>query len=1089
MAIVKLHRPESIFNDAWLGLGDLNGLEVNNPLICRSPEDIENPGLLEVKSMRSVKNLIFAAKILLDIDLLPVQGAILEELWNSPFPMYIASRGFGKSFLLAVYATLKCILEPGTKVVVVGSAFRQSRIIYEYMDTIWKNAPILRSVCSNESGPRQAVDRCLMVINESSAIFVPLGDGSKIRGLRAHIIIADEFACLRKDSLVETEHGLIRIDDFNQVDHVNVITGDSTCPSEIPQRFIKTPLTDVYRIKLSNGYTIDCSDIHQVMTNNGWKYPNELQEDDYVEQSTQSMHFGNRHFENLDIKTSWLLGTLVSEGSVNDKSLISVTTTDVNTCAKLVNEYGFKFNPVSEYIDKRGWKCKLAYKCWQYNETLRDKLYHLGLDYVTAHNKKIPFTILQSSEEIIQSFLSGLFDGDGSCFLWTDREIDNRLGLAYYSVSERLCRDVHILMYKLGFDGYINNRKSEISPHLQWFVRWNNQTAKIAGTYLNVDRFKDSIMQCSIPEEPTNYCFDKSRNKWKVSIVYCGTTIQQRFHTERQAQDFVDSIKRRIDYRQVVSVEKLPEQEHLYDYYLPKTNSFYAEGHRQHNSIPPDIYETVVRGFAAVSSKPIDNVKEFAKRKALKTHKKWSDKQEATFVSRRTNQCIISGTADYDFMHFTDYWKRYLTIIHANNDIDKPVRLPNGEIKTLREYYPDGIDDSFQSKDYKIVRIPYELVPPGFMDDKVVQAAKSATHRAIYLKEYSACFPADSDGFFKRSLLQSCVALEANPIMLPSGPVTFDASIKGTAGYKYVYGIDPAAENNNFSIVILELHKDHTRIVYGWSTNMKDFESRKKAGTIEENDYYGFCARKIRNLMRVFPTEDIAIDAQGGGRAVLEAFHDPGKLQAGESFLWATNKILDPTKELNTDIEVGSHICHMCQFANFDFTSGANHGTRKDFEDKVLLFPRFDPVSLELAAFQDAAMVKKLGVTKLYDTLEDCVMEIEELKNELSTIVMSRSGHSSGARDRWDTPEGSTADGKKTRLNKDRYSALMMANYIARSIARAPDSPSYSVIGGFAHQLAAQHTHESAKQAMYTGPEWFTAGMTNMGNAIRSIRS
>ena len=120
----------------------------------------------------------------------------------------------------------------------------------------------------------------------------------------------------------------------------------------------------------------------------------------------------------------------------------------------------------------------------------------------------------------------------------------------------------------------------------------------------------------------------------------------------------------------------------------------------------------------------------------------------------------------------------------------------------------------------------------------------------------------------------------------------------------------------NFTIVILELHSDHTRIVYGWSTNITDFQRRKKTGLIADNDYYGFCARKVRDLMKVFPTDNIAMDAQGGGRAVLVSFHDPAKLQGGEVFLWPTNEILYPDKELPTDHEPGKHIVHMCQLRN-----------------------------------------------------------------------------------------------------------------------------------------------------------------------------
>ena len=54
--------------------------------------------------------------------------------------MYIASRGFGKSFLLSVYCLLKCTLIPGTKIVIVGAAFRQSKVSLN-MDTCGEMHP------------------------------------------------------------------------------------------------------------------------------------------------------------------------------------------------------------------------------------------------------------------------------------------------------------------------------------------------------------------------------------------------------------------------------------------------------------------------------------------------------------------------------------------------------------------------------------------------------------------------------------------------------------------------------------------------------------------------------------------------------------------------------------------------------------------------------------------------------------------------------------------------------------------------------------------------------------------------------------
>ena len=148
---------KKIFEDAWLNLGDLSLIDIDhNLMINRSKQDIENPDLHLIRILRNPKYIGSTCKLLFGIELHPIQVAILQEFWNRPFPMFIASRGFGKSFILALYSTLKCLFSPGTKIVIVGSAFRQSKIIFEYMETIWRNSPILRSIFNgNDDGPRR----------------------------------------------------------------------------------------------------------------------------------------------------------------------------------------------------------------------------------------------------------------------------------------------------------------------------------------------------------------------------------------------------------------------------------------------------------------------------------------------------------------------------------------------------------------------------------------------------------------------------------------------------------------------------------------------------------------------------------------------------------------------------------------------------------------------------------------------------------------------------------------------------------------------------------------------------------------------
>lgn len=677
---------------AWLGLGDVNKLDIKNPLDNLSKFWDNQTPPAELHLMTQPEYISMAAKVLLNVNLLPMQAAILKELWLRRFPMFIASRGYGKTWSMAVLAMLKLVLVPGTKIVIVGAAFRQSKVMFEYMEGIWRNAPILRSVCDKQtSGPSRDVDRWTMRVNDSWAVAIPLGNGEKIRGLRAHTVIIEEF-----------------------------------------------------------------------------------------------------------------------------------------------------------------------------------------------------------------------------------------------------------------------------------------------------------------------------------------------------------------------------------------------------NSVPPDIYETVVAGFAAVSADPLGNVKNEARREFLIDNDAWDAGAERVHeASKANNQIIISGTAGYDFQHYADYWKKYSTYIKSKGEPDKQIKLSTGEGTSLRQCFSDGVvPDDFDHRDYSITRIPFKLIPKGFMDHAIVARAKATMHSGIYQMEYAACFSSDSNGFFKRSLIESCVTNDQNPINLPSGPVWFNAATRGMAGKKYVFGIDPASETDNFALVLLEMWPDHNRVVYSWTTNRHKFKMAQKSGLTREYDYYKFCVRKVRDLMKRFTTERIGMDAQGGGIAIEEGLHDLEKLLPGELPIWL---VIDPDKPDDSDGYPGLHILEMIQFARSDWTSEANHGMRKDFEDKVLLFPQFDPVVLALAIEDDKARQranKKANIVVdeaiSYDSLEDVVMEIEELKNELATIMMTMTGTGVGGRERWDTPEVKSKEGKKSRLRKDRYSALVIANMIARQLHRAVPAPSYDAIGDFTHNIEG-----GADGPLYTGPEWFTDAMNN----------
>jgi hypothetical protein len=213
----------------------------------------------------------------------------------------------------------------------------------------------------------------------------------------------------------------------------------------------------------------------------------------------------------------------------------------------------------------------------------------------------------------------------------------------------------------------------------------------------------------------------------------------------------------------------------------------------------------------------------------------------------------------------------------------------------------------------------------------------------------------------------------------------------------------------------------------------------------------------------------IALDSQGGGVAIEEGLQDPNRLGENEIPIY---RAIDQNKHKETDDKSGEHILQMINFADANWVAEANHGLRKDMEDKVLLFPYFDPVSITLAEEEDIAAGRKDNSMNLYDTLEDCVMDIEELKDELASIVHTQT---SSGRDRWDTPENRDNEGKKVSSRKDRYSALLMANMVGRMFQRIEIQEEYKHAGGFASSV----NNGKSEGPMYIGPEWFKQATKN----------
>lgn len=1046
-----------IAGEAWLNL-DVDEQKIYNPLLEIPPFMEDKPHIYIAYLLTRPEYFSFICKEILNVEILPIQGLMLKELWHRKFPMLIASRGFSKSFLLAVLAWLKMLILKDRKIVLTGSVFRQSKIIFQYMVQIYENAPILRDLIGKSS--REVInygqDRWTLSLGNSYTYAIPIGaTGEKIRGYR----------CLGKETLIQTDKGLLRIQDY--------INGESYSLQNIndefetPDKIYITPKVDVYKVTTVNGYSFRCSDKHKVMTIDGWKKAIDLTENDHLP-LVFSDYFPKDKIELNDLIVNkdigWLMGLLISEGTITNRNFIQITNTDKNLIEKIKNRIKLDWKEYFKeaYKDGRGWNCKESYNLYYNGTKFRTSLYCLGLNYVTSRDKVVPWCILQSPKEVVVEFLKGLYMGDGSHFQY-DFKKKKRLNVCYYSGSEQLINELQILLLKFGIISGKVNRSSKLSNKTNWILSCRGIHAINLCKLLDVDDIDfDSI---SYFERKPHIRKSDNGKRFCVSTCVNNKTINLgTFDTKEECIRAFDEYwsKNRESIR-VKNVEKLNDKEVLYDFHMPKTHSFYGNGVIQHNSndifidefksVPREIFETVISGFGAVSSDPLENVKRAAAIKKLEEMGIEIEFQEDDFV--KSNQLVISGTTDYYFNHFYDYWKRWKSIIHSK-----------GNIKDALEFYGEEsrIDESLNWRNFSVIRIPIELIPEGFMDEENIARSKATMTVGTYYMEYGAIFVKDTQGYFKRSLLEECTVKDNKVIEIQGEKVDckdimFYPMLSGNPNKNYVMGVDTASAVDNFSIVIEELNGHYSKIVYCWTTNKQSHKELLKANIIGENNFYAYCARKIRDLMKAFNIVNIAIDSQGGGLTVMEALNDKDKMEMEEEFIWP---IIEDGKEKDTDDHPGLHIIHVINFASQDWTVEANNGLKKDFQTHSLLFPNFDPLTLGEAELQD------MFATRMYDTMEECVIEIEEMKDELVTIVITQTP---SGRYRWDTPEVKGAEHKKGRLRKDRYSALLMANWAARQIHYKPKPKKQQSYGGFAHKIA---KNQSNDKVSFTGPDWFT---------------
>lgn len=399
-------------------------------------------------------------------------------------------------------------------------------------------------------------------------------------------------------------------------------------------------------------------------------------------------------------------------------------------------------------------------------------------------------------------------------------------------------------------------------------------------------------------------------------------------------------------------------------------------------SIPEEIFQVVVRGFAAVSKDPAKKVLDKWKSAHLRDKGITLEDEES-----EGNQIILSGTAYYTYNHFYKTKQQYEEII--SNKI---------------------VDGSLNYNDYGIIQIPYQAMPPGFMDETQIAQARLTMHPIFFGMEYEAKFAGTTGGFFPMLDIDNATAGQTikddtGTAILTEGEATrnpyHSIELEAQADGIYVMGADPARDSDNFAVCVIKITKDgHYNIVFADAWNRKE---------------WGYSVRRIRELIKRFNIQRISLDRGGGGTTIEDLLKDKRYMEPGELPIFNIDKEAE-----EGDWFVGQEILQVQDFSEYTWYRAANYSLQGEIHHRKIMFP---------AAYVDEAVYHKFAFRE--EEINSCFENIQAMRLELAQIERTVKGSN---REHFDLPDEQIKQAKEKGVvnRKDRYSALLLAAHAAR---------------------------------------------------------
>lgn len=392
----------------------------------------ENPSELELQAALGnllANNIGFAWELLTENSLKEFQEFVLKSWWKKDYNLFVAARGTGKSFLIAIFCILYCIFNPGKKVCIVSSNFRRSKAIIlqieRFVNAKGKNflRPCFPDIFSSKQNDRYSVK----FNNGSEVSGLPLGcvkGDTKVINLNKIGPIEDLFSESRKSGDVTVNGGKVWSNGEFRTSEFNCYNG----------------VAKTKRITTKKGYEIEATCDHKIKCIiNGeiiWKELQHLLPGERILIDRQP-----KWVESLidtDIEKSYLLGLMLGDGSFVNDYYLQFTSNDIELAESVRRISGGK------------WLYKGDCHYQEFGRAIADGFRkEWGVGKLYTEDKYIPKKIFESNKGCIRACLQGLFDTDGGVQVSTSKG-GYGVTVSFYNTSKKLIDDIQYSLLNFG---------------------------------------------------------------------------------------------------------------------------------------------------------------------------------------------------------------------------------------------------------------------------------------------------------------------------------------------------------------------------------------------------------------------------------------------------------------------------------------------------------------------------------------------------------------------------------------------------------------------------------------------------------------